>query len=81
MAIRLSTRMIPFSIRESIVNYSTLATNNAVGTGATQLAAGNHNHNSQYVEFADYATSTTGGTVKARLSGSTLYLTTNGSNA
>lgn len=81
MARRLSTRMIPFSIREAIVNYSTLATNNAVGTGSTQLAAGNHNHNSQYVEFADYATSTTGGTVKARLSGSTLYLTTNGNNA
>ena len=81
MARRLSSRMIPLSIRENIVNYSTLASNSAVGSGANQLAAGNHNHNSQYVEFADYATSTTGGTVKARLSGSTLYLTTNGSNA
>jgi hypothetical protein len=30
---------------------------------------------------ADYATSTVGGTVKARLDGSVLYLTTNGNNA
>jgi hypothetical protein len=81
MARRLSTRMIPLSIRESIVNYSTLASNSAIGSGSNQLAAGNHNHDSDYVEFTDYATSTTGGTVKARLSGSTLYLTTNGNNA
>jgi hypothetical protein len=33
------------------------------------------------VEPADYATDTVGGTVKARIDGTSLYLTTNGSNA
>jgi hypothetical protein len=34
-----------------------------------------------FAKKTDYATSTVGGTVKARISGSTLYLTTNGTNA
>ena len=33
------------------------------------------------VKPTSYATSTVGGTVKVRLSGSTLYITTNGNNA
>ena len=39
------------------------------------------NDSTVFAKKTDYATSTVGGTVKARLSGDVLYLTTNGSNA
>jgi hypothetical protein len=37
--------------------------------------------NNAKIEVDDYATSTVGGTVKARISGSTLYLRIDGNNA
>lgn len=47
---------------------------------AGDYASGTHNH-PEYVEPAEYATSTTGGTVKARLVGTVLYMTIDGNDA
>lgn len=49
------------------------------GTGATSAATGLSNLGG--IGAASYASSTTGGTLKARLSGTTLYLTNDGTNA
>lgn len=45
------------------------------------LVSNINNSQDKKIESKDYATSSIGGTVKARLDGTTLYLTTNGSNA
>ena len=54
----------------------------ALGT-STKAAKEDHRHASDTTKIgaANYATSTVGGTVKARISGSTLYLTINGATA
>jgi predicted DNA-binding protein len=50
------------------------------GTNTTQLATTAFVER-DFIKPTDYATSTVGGTVKARISGSTLYLTINGATA
>lgn len=45
------------------------------------LAHGNAQHSIHYLAATDYATSTVGGTVKARLNGTTAYFTINGATA
>jgi hypothetical protein len=128
---------IPGSVdATSSVTYENLNANGDVGTGAAQVAAGNHTHSGVYepadatilkdadigvtvqaydanlptwpstvnatevgyldgvtssiqtqlnakgtVDPTDYATSTTGGTLKVRISGTTLYLRNDGTNA
>lgn len=39
------------------------------------------NDSAVFAKKTDYATSTTGGTIKARINGSNLYITFNGNNA
>jgi hypothetical protein len=46
-----------------------------------QLKSGSTAGGTTIVTTTAYATSTQGGTVKVRLSGTTLYITTNGNNA
>lgn len=64
-------------LENQLTNLQTSITsaNTALNTHKTSA-----DHDGRYVKPADYATSTKGGTVKMRLSGTTLYITNNGSN-
>lgn len=51
------------------------------GPEVVMSSHGNEFHTQTFITAGNYATSTTGGTVKARLNGTTAYFTTNGNNA
>lgn len=53
----------------------------AKGDTGTVASHGNELHNSTFITATNYATSTTGGTLKVRLNGTTAYFTTNGNDA
>lgn len=69
----------------SIAGLETRLTNLQASITSVSTALNTHktsaDHDGRYVKPADYATSTKGGTVKMRLSGTTLYITNNGNNA
>jgi hypothetical protein len=76
------TDISDFGSYETAFSKNTAFNKNFAGTGAaTTPARSDHNHDATYVEPADYATTSTGGTLKVRVDGTTAYFTINGVNA